>query len=388
MKLVLTSADLLLTSKSKVDYEHTIKVLEALDNKDCMIVFTSSQATKLKELPDNFNKLLINRSTKMSSDRGLIDKVLEKTPYDSPKDIIVLGANDSDCIMAFNHKLLLFTAHWLEETPRNKKIFQYGIGLKSPDSLTMLIDNFLKMTENPWYYKVQVSNSTTMYSLISANTGSEPMSADQVELINTFRQYLKHGVGDNRVHLLAYFMVSCHYNLNELRNVDYIGIYPSSSSTGNPDLEYFKETLRLQHKIRFNDPLLIRHTKVPKRHFKKREDRLRDGCSSQFDSIIVNPKLSGNLKGKTVCIIDDFTTYGTSCETVRHLFEHEKVDSIIFLTLGKFGKSYYKYDYNLVGDVYSKYSYKEQNGYTYVAGEFNENDSSTELVKRLGHILK
>jgi len=315
-----------------------------------------------------------------------IEKVLEKTKFESPQDIIVLGANDSDCIMAFNHKLLLFTARWLSENKNNKKIFQYGIGLGTPDSLTLLIDNFLDMSENPWYYNVNVSNITTMHSLVSANTYGKTGSG--VELANTFKKHLKEGETGNRIHLLAYFMVSCHYNLEELRGVNYVGIYPSSSSTDNPDLEYFKETLRVQHKIRFKEPLLIRHTSVSKRHLENKNDRIQNGATSQFDSIRINPKLKGKLKGTKVCIIDDFTTYGTSCETVRHLFEYKKVQSLIFLTLGKFGRSYYKYDYEISGNIYDTYTYKQINSHTEITGTFNSSDSAKELVKRLGHILK
>lgn len=386
MKLLLTSADLLLNCADTHDCEHAIKVLKELTNKDCKIVFTSSQQNKLDKLPKEFQKVKISRGFKMSS--GFIEAILEKTDFDSPQDIIVLGANDSDCIMAFNNKLLLFSAQWLSHDATNNKVFQYGIGLKNPDSLTLLIDNFLQMEANPWYYNIKVSDTTTLYSLTSANTGMEGITGDQAELVETFKEHLKEGKGDNRVHLLAYFMVSCHYNLEELREVNYIGIYPSSSSTENPDLEYFKETLRHQHKIMFSEPLLIRTKPTIKRHKKGKDTRLAEGCTLQFDSIIINPSLKGHLEGKTICIIDDFTTHGTSCETVRHLFEHEKVKSIIFITLGKFSRKYYKYDYEISGDVYSNYTFKELSSPTVLSGTFNTSKSAKELVERLGHILK
>ena len=370
MKLILTSADLLLNCKDEKDCEYTVEVLNKLTNEDCVIVFTSSKQSKLKELPKDFHKLQVNTRFKMQS------------------DIIVLGANDADCIMAFNNKLLLFSARWLLEDDTNHRVFKYGIGLGRPDSLTLLIDNFLEMKENPWYYKVDVSDTTTMYSLISANTGMEKIKGDQATLVATFKEHLKEGRNDKRVHLLAYFMVSCHYNLDGLRDVNYIGIYPSSSSTENPDLEYFKETLRHQHKIKFKQPLLLRIQPTAKRHDKGKETRLKEGCSTQFDSIIINPALKGLLEGKTICIIDDFTTHGTSCETVRHLFEYEKVKSIIFITLGKFSQNYYKYNYKISGDVFGSYTYEEVSPRVRISGEFNQSESAQELVKRLGHILK
>ena len=56
-------------------------------------------------------------------------------------------------------------------------------------------------------------------------------------------------------------------------------------------------------------------------------------------------------------MIDDFTTYGTSCETVRNVLEKEEVGQVVFIALGKYGKTYLKYDYELKGNLFGTYTY-------------------------------
>lgn len=100
--------------------------------------------------------------------------------------------------------------------------------------------------------------------------------------------------------------------------------------------------------------------------------------------MIVNPYyLKGKkLKGANVCIIDDFTTYGTSCETARILLQNAGVNKVLFIAMGKFGKSYNRYDYTIIGDVFSGYAFK-QNKRTPMVGEFNAHNSDRAFIESL-----
>ncbi|RZK06762.1 MAG: hypothetical protein EOO43_21745 [Flavobacterium sp.] len=80
--------------------------------------------------------------------------------------------------------------------------------------------------------------------------------------------------------------------------------------------------------------------------------RIIDGCDSQFDSIHVNPYYRERLDGASVCIIDDFTNLGASCETTRNLLYRLGVKRIIFMAMGKFRKSYLRYKYRMDGDFF------------------------------------
>lgn len=92
------------------------------------------------------------------------------------------------------------------------------------------------------------------------------------------------------------------------------------------------------------------------------------------------------MKGKIVCILDDFTTYGTSCETARHLLESAGVEKIIFITLGKFGKEYHSYDYQLDGDIFDSFTYSKVGASRMLTGIFNTN-ANVEMLNSLNHLV-
>ena len=91
------------------------------------------------------------------------------------------------------------------------------------------------------------------------------------------------------------------------------------------------------------------------------------------------------MEGKCVCIIDDFTTYGTSCETARVLLEEAGVERLIFICLGKFGKEFHSYSYTLKGDLYDNFSYTKRK-HTNLSGKFNYN-ANFEFIKTLGKLI-
>lgn len=76
-------------------------------------------------------------------------------------------------------------------------------------------------------------------------------------------------------------------------------------------------------------------------------------CSRHFDSIMLNPFYRDKLRNRTVCVLDDFLTHGTSFEVVRNLLTHEKVKKIYCIALGSFEQPYIKQSYTLNGDLYS-----------------------------------
>lgn len=77
---------------------------------------------------------------------------------------------------------------------------------------------------------------------------------------------------------------------------------------------------------------------------------------------MLNPFYRDKLRNRTVCVLDDFLTHGTSFEVVRNLLTHEKVKKIYCIALGSFEQPYIKQSYTLNGDLYSPdYIYEYQN---------------------------
>lgn len=279
MKLILTSPDIVFNASPSLQ-KTIITNLKAIPTEQFHILFVSSDNAKLSTLNEDFKTLYVPSALKQGKD--LIDHLVKHGI--NYEDIIVLAGNDGDCIMAFNNKLLLFSARWIIQNQHNSKVFEYGIGLKTEQSIFLITTQFLIMQHNPWFYSLQVDDKTMLYSLINANT-INVASDDEQQLISLFKSNLKEGDTTHRQHLIAYFLVSTHYALN-LRDVNYFGVYPSSSSNSSPDLEAFRDRLRKQYKIRFNKDFFIRQAPSKKRHHQNKDARIRSGCDSQFDTII------------------------------------------------------------------------------------------------------
>jgi hypothetical protein len=174
--------------------------------------------------------------------------------------------------------------------------------------------------------------------------------------------------------------------LKEFNKVDYWGIYPSSSTATNEDLEYYKEKARQTYGCRTPHPIFIRHKATSKRHLKSTERRLEIGADEELETIVINDHYRKKLRGATVCIIDDFTNVGSSCETARALLEKAGVAKLIFITLGKFGRIYKAFDYTIHGDPYGEFEY-ERGVDEMLTGDFN-NASDLQFIASLGEIVK
>lgn len=382
MKLLITSPDALMDAKSGSNFPDIIETIQRLIDMELIedVVTVSSREDKLKTIPDALHPTPV--SAKLKRGTGLVEALLD-TLEKSYSDIIVLGANDSDLFMATNSKLLLLTAAYAKVNEPGSRIFNYGISINNANSLQFVFEKFLNINE-PWYYMLNVDEKTTIYALINANTIG--IAQDMVNLIHEFKKCLKEGYEQYRSLFNIYCMAAV-YSIKEFRDIKYWGIYPSSTKEINEDLEYFKENARKMFKCRASQPILIRTKSTTKRHLKGRDERIIDGCDEQFRSIVLNPYYQNKLSGQTVCIIDDFTTYGSSCETARILLEAAGVKQIIFATMGKFGRDYYSYDYTIDGDVFRKYTFKPSTSYRSMIGKFNP-QANAEFLNSLRFLLK
>jgi|GEM_PF-6532998 len=383
MKVLITNPDALLDPTTGVFYPGLKDVLDRFNEKvDQGTIVISMDPMKLHDIPKEYVPLHVNRLQRAGT--NLIE-FIKKNLQCEISEIYILGCKKVDVLLAKNSKLLLLRADYTNGLFESELIFEkgYGISIKDSNRLEQFLQKFTRISQ-PWYFKCEVSDRTTLYSLTNANTFHR--ASEITELSGKFRECLKHGDDSYREEFLLYFLVSTYAIINELQGVDVWTVYPSSTGIPNPELEYFKDKARQSlSNSRKTDPLFIRTKPTSKRQSLTKELRLKNGCDHELETLIVNPKY-GNLTGKVICIIDDFTTYGTSCETARILLENAGVKKIVFLTLGKYGRDHYRYNYTFKGDPYKSFAFSNE-GYLKTNGTFNTN-SDMAFLESLKEIVR
>lgn len=136
-------------------------------------------------------------------------------------------------------------------------------------------------------------------------------------------------------------------------------VAPSSSTEPNEVMEEIKEYVRCMMNGRKPEPIFIRHTATTKSRFDGPVRQQIEYCLKHFRTICVNDDMTykGKLRGRVVCVLDDFLTYGNTFEALRNLLVACGVRKIIFLSIGKFhsyGENWYiQKSFNIQGDVHT-----------------------------------
>lgn len=139
-------------------------------------------------------------------------------------------------------------------------------------------------------------------------------------------------------------------------------VAPSSSTNPPQIMEELKEHVRCMMYGRKPAAMFLRHTATTKSHLDKSDLRQHgDYCQKHFKSIHVSKEYRKKLKGRVVCVFDDYLTYGNTFEALRNLLVKCKVEKIIFVSIGKYRvaheKKYRKKLYSIEGNV-SKMNYQ------------------------------
>lgn len=313
------------------------------------LIFTSHDRYKCRRYKKKLEEVL-GREVIFPT-RQKVKEVFKKTEnLPLLRTTIVVGSIDYDLFLATQFKLLFIQPQWTEK--KEDKASYYGFHVKSIDDL----DKYIKILDNQteFYYKLKIDEKATLYALTSANTYG--VDLDESQMIDKFRSVLKEG---NRSEFEALFLhlISSVMKDEDLRKIDIWGVMPSSDCELNSDMVEIKERCRYLTAKRMKEAIFIRHTGVNKSHFTSPDERLRIGASKHLESIMINPYYRTRLKGKTVCILDDYITNGISFEALRNLLIAAGVEKIYFFAFGRFKKGplgvYQKEDYRIEGDIFS-----------------------------------
>lgn len=371
-KIIFSSASLL-NKKGEV-YADLKELLLCLKEDGYKVIFMSHNASKLNDLLEEFDFVEFVRR---SNARSYIDANQDAL-------FILVGSADVDLQLAASRKILLINPLWSDV--QEQKAIDYGLGVETPNGLNYLLKVLKNQTA--WYYTLNVDEATTLYSLSRANYKGYIESETEVELVKAFEKILKEGNKRYFKLLLVHFIASI-INNPEFKEVDIWAIMPSSGTELNKDMLNFKNRAREIMGRRSSEPLFERYTPIQKS--RGLADSVRVPCDRHFETIRINPFYEGKLKGKNICVLDDYLNNGTSFETMRNLLKNEGVRKIIFVSLGRFqrrtGIEYFKQDYELSGDVYGKGSYSFiLKGTKELRGVFN--DQAREDIRELYKIIK
>ncbi len=292
-----------------------------------------------------------------------------KDKYHFPSSLIIISCIKEDMHYAATYNLILINPLWVINP--DKEALKYGIPMRTPKDIIKLLN--IIVNQKTWFYKLKLDEKTTVLSLTSANTFGYSHSDEEKEIINGFYRVLKENDKKYFNVLLYHFLAGMANNI-EFKGIQDWAIFPSSGTDLNEDMWEFKERARWLKNGRKKEPIFIRHTKTYK---SRKNPSTRLPCDRHFDTIKLNDKYKGKLKGRVVCVLDDYLTNGTSFETARNLLLKEGVAKIFFVSLGRYYKTrecdhYFRQDYDIKGDVYSPkgYIYQKTNG-EWLEGSFD-----------------
>eukprot|EP01137_Pigoraptor_chileana_P003161 Opistho-2@42963 len=279
---------------------------------------------------------------------------------------VVLGCVEKDLHLANNLKLLLLAAMWMGNQVE-LKVVQYGLHVGNA-ALAMKIVRFIMIPRvflsvtDPF---TQQNVEARVWCLASGNTmGRTPV--EQAQLAKRFRNLLKASAAplqtdETFTALLCYF-VGAILSQPEFVKVDIWTIAPSSKcDKRNETMWTIKEKVRETMGKKLSDPVFERVVDRPALHETSPVERQNAGPDWHLGynglpaSIRISQKYPNEkLRGKTVCVLDDFMTNGATFEALRALLIAAGVERIYFVSFGRFGISggtYNRVDYTVNGNV-------------------------------------
>ncbi len=258
-----------------------------------------------------------------------------------PEKTLIVSCINADLFMSINSKILSIVAGW--SSSLDSKAQQYGLRFNNPEILPKIMD--ILNVSNPWYYKYEGDNFE-IYSL--TNAGNKNNIQEMEPVIRMLRNHLKSG--DNRFEkVFQLLFLSSLISTPVVQNVDYWAYFPASTPK-KPEEEIIAQYADLARHAFGNRkkhpyPILIRHTATQARHSGFVGNRT--DPNSQISTLKVHEYYKTKIRGTTVAIVDDFTTYGTSFGVAETLLKQAGARKVLCFSIGKFGDTLLKYNIEL-----------------------------------------
>lgn len=379
-KIVLLSKLFFFTKDNKLIKEN-LWIADMFFKENIILVIVAQEPTIqiLKStIPKEYNKRIIFMNRSVGS-----KKVVKETKEEG-SIFGMMGVVKEDAIFAFNCKIPLFNSEkvYSGSVDISKKVKNYGLPIIEFQNI---IDCF-KSYEiyKGGYFHISFGEKYSVISLNNANTYRK--QEEEVRIKEIFETNLK---GDKatrkqRTLLLLLFQLMNEVTSNkDFEEVDYWETFPSSDpDNSETSISFLKEAVRMivNGEPKTGPEILIRKSSMQAKHNSEGQFRLTNKSNKDLDTLIVNPTLIKKIKGKVICIIDDYITNGYSAEAAKHLLLVSGAKKVIFISIGKFGRKYYSTNYCIQGDTSESYSYKFLNEVCYNEAKFYNANSDLDIL--------
>ena len=367
---LLISRNAFFDEKSNIRKE-IFTLMDLIEDKDIQVVLVTRSGEKYKKI---INETLPQSHEIKYARRGELSRKVVK----NNKNIMLIGAVNEDIWIAANNKILLINPTWINV---EQNIQKYGFQLKNFNQIIQCID--ILGLDNQLLYDFRIDEKTRLIAVSNAN--KYYAVKNEAEMIQKYKSTLKFGNDDYKYAVYFHYLTMV-LGMEEFHDVDYWMSVPSSSGLNENNIYDIVKRTRYLLNNRRSEELFIRHTPAKKSTFMSKANRLQEGSRRHLETIHLNPKYKGKLKGKKVCVLDDYTTHGSSFESVRNLLIHEEVREIILVAIGTFQQAYNKEDYKITGNVYEAGA-----NYSLIDTETTygkENEKSSEIINKIYDIIK
>ncbi|XP_068734039.1 uncharacterized protein [Montipora capricornis] len=289
--------------------------------------------------------------------RGQPLRAFIKQRWEAGDVVIICGAVDEDLYVATNTKSFLLAALWVDA---KEIVRRYGVPAPTPKKMRAILNIVVNQTS--WYYMCSFVDPvpTKVVSLCCANTyAGSSVSEDEKKMAEAFEAILKDGAKNPIIKeaLLCHLMAAIAHD-RDFREVQDWAVAPPSSPKPNEILTELKDLVRYMMNGKKSDAVFKRHTQTQKSRCEKASKRQDDDyIQKHFRSICVSDAYKDKLKGRVVCVFDDYLTNGQTFEALRNLLVSCKVKKIIFVSIGKFKRGsefrYTQRHHSIEGNLYS-----------------------------------
>lgn len=257
-------------------------------------------------------------------------------------EIVYIGDSDgTDSLCAINAKVLPFAAHY----STSGKPMEYGLPVPHPTAFHQYLATFGKQ-KAPYFgwnfdEKCPDSDLPVLVRVLFGDHGSLGITQPLKTILKDQRSVAIGRYDIPLATILFQYLVSQSYLSGIIHDVDWITIYPGHKANSvNPLLKTFSSYLAKAFTQRFIPDLLIRHAEAPKSQFIPGDKR---SIFNQFQTIMVNDAHQRRLKyksGKTILVLDDFTTSGCSLETARRMLLQAGAKQVVGMAVAKYRQTH------------------------------------------------
>jgi len=267
-----------------------------------------------------------------------VDYALDELGVDR-NEIVWLGDSSLDMRSAVNARILYFNAGW------SKPDYPYGITVGTPQEFDLIIRECF-MKDIYWHWELEDVDHAGRP--VTAKAMIDGRGAGLFKLKYDLIGILKMGMSGRKVgsislaQFIMLHLIGSIYGDDLHTTADLWTIYPGSRGGPNtamaPYVEEFSKILR----DRYVGELLIRHTNSIDSGTSRAKGRVIDFWN-QANTVMLNPDFESRISGKSVVVVDDFTTEGYSLDCARNLLYQAGAASVVGVVVGKYPRDYHIY---------------------------------------------